>query len=401
MTSAPATPRQFSWRLLFAILFARTVLDTATRAPYPFLPFIAADLNVSLESAALIIQVPHLFGLSAPLFGPLSDRYGRRAIMLIGLGVASLAAIALLFAVPLGLIVIAMTLGGLGLIMFVPAQQAFFGDRVPYAQRGRVMAFAEVAWSVSAIIGLPLVGVILQFAGWRWAFAAVGVLGLVSLVVLGAVLPGDKNAQHTIAMRWGGAVRDVLKQPMALGAIAASFLLLAANENINIIFGAWMKGSFALDAVQLGTVGAALGGAELAAELFAVAFLDRIGKWRLVAIMMLCGIGVFFLLPFMEINVWLATAGLVFVFFVFELAVVSILPVFSEIAPGARGTLLSLGSATFSIGRTVGAFTGPFLLTTIGFGGASIASGLAVVAAFGLWVIFVRERHDESKAVQP
>src|SRR5262245_59123650 len=116
-TSTPPPQRSFSWRFLIPILFARTVLDTGTRALYPFLPYIASSLNVPFESAAQIIQVRDLVGLSAPLFGPLSDRYGRRAVMLAGLGIVSLAALALLLVSPLAAIIVTVALGGIGLFM--------------------------------------------------------------------------------------------------------------------------------------------------------------------------------------------------------------------------------------------------------------------------------------------
>ncbi|HZQ06647.1 MAG TPA: MFS transporter, partial [Anaerolineae bacterium] len=281
-SDSPA-PRAFTGQFLFLILFARTVLNTAVRAVYPFLPFIAADLNVSFQSAASIIQARDLIGITAPLFGPLSDRYGRRAIMLGGMGIATLASLALLFVSPLAAIVMAMAFISLGVILFVPAQQAFLGDRVPYAQRGRVIAAAELAWSFAAIIGLPLVGIIIHNAGWRWAFAAIGILGIIAFVLLGVILPRDAREQHKHTARLHGAVLEAFRQPIALAAISTTFLLAMANENLGVIYGEWMKNTFALDPVALGFVGAAIGGAEFAAEMFAVLFLDRIGKWRTVA----------------------------------------------------------------------------------------------------------------------
>src|SRR5581483_7055118 len=197
-SSDSTAPRAFTGRFLFLILFARTVLNTAVRAVYPFLPFIATDLNVSFQSAASIIQARDLIGITAPLFGPLSDRYGRRAIMLGGMGIATLASLALLFVSPLAAIVMAMAFISLGVILFVPAQQAFLGDRVPYAQRGRVIAAAELAWS----------------------FAAIGILGIIAFVLLGVILPRDAREQHKHTARLHGAVLEAFRQPIALAAIS-------------------------------------------------------------------------------------------------------------------------------------------------------------------------------------
>ncbi|MBI4670927.1 MAG: MFS transporter [Chloroflexi bacterium] len=187
MTAAlPKTtaPRVSLWRLLTVILFSRTVLDTAYRAVYPFLPFIAADLGVSLEAAAQIIQARNLVGFLAPVFGPLSDRFGRRIVMVAGAGLISLACLTLLFVAPLGLVIAAMVIISIGIILFVPAQQAYLGDEVPYAERGRAMAFGELSWSGAALVGLPLVGLIVRWFDWRTAFGVLGILCVAAFLVV-------------------------------------------------------------------------------------------------------------------------------------------------------------------------------------------------------------------------
>ena len=116
-----AAPRVSLWRLLTVILFSRTVLDTAYRAVYPFLPFIAADLGVSLAEAARIIQARNLIGFLAPVFGPLSDRFGRRVVMLGGAALIALACLALLFVAPLWFVIAAAVLVSVGGVASLPS----------------------------------------------------------------------------------------------------------------------------------------------------------------------------------------------------------------------------------------------------------------------------------------
>lgn len=389
-----ATARRVSIRrVLLVILFSRTVIDTAYRAVYPFLPFIAADLGVSVESAARIIQARNLVGLTAPLFGPLSDRYGRRALMLVGAGVLIVGSLSLFFFSPLVLVGGAMVLLGLVTTIFIPAQQAYFADSIPYAERGRAMALAELAWSASAIIGLPLFGLIVQLAGWRMGFVGIAILGVVSFALIRYVLPRTSHHSHEAHRGWIKSVGQAVRAPGALAAITVTFLLATTNENINIIFGAWMKDTFLLDAVALGLVAAAIGGAELASELFAAGFVDRIGKWRTVGGSLLLGAAAYALLPFLAVSGLAGTVGLVMAYFMFELAIVSALPLVSELAPGARATLISIQVAAFSLGRALGAFSGPALLSKYGFTMTSLVSSFGILVAFGLWMILVRERH--------
>jgi predicted MFS family arabinose efflux permease len=388
---ATAAPRVSLWRLLTVILFSRTVLDTAYRAVYPFLPFIAADLGVPLQAAAEIIQARNLIGVFAPVLGPLSDRFGRRVVMLAGIAVIALACLMLLPVAPFWFVIGAMIMISFGVILFVPAQQAYLGDKVPYAQRGRAMAFGELAWSAAALFGLPFVGIILTWAGWRAAFGVLGVLGAAAFVLIWMGLPRvEHHTRH--ALENGGGLRVLARMPMAWAVVSVTFLMALGNENINVVFGAWMNQSFGVNAVGLGFVASAIGGAELGAELFAAGFVDRLGKWRTVLGSLLIGCAGYFVLPVLGVNAWLGTLGLVLVYFMFELAVVSGLPLYSEIFPHARGLVLSLEVASFSLGRAVGSFAAPALYTQYGFWAASFLSGGALVAAIAIWILMVREQ---------
>jgi predicted MFS family arabinose efflux permease len=372
------------------ILFSRTVLDTAFRAVYPFLPFIAAGMGVPVEVAAQIIQVRNLVGFLAPVFGPLSDRFGRRVVMLAGIGLVNVACLALVLVVPFWIVAVLMVVMSLGVTLFVPAQQAYFADEIPYKERGRAMALGELAWSGAAILGLPLMGWVLTRAGWQNAFGLVGLLGIAAFALIWLLLP--RTEHRRLATSSQGGMQLLVREPMAWAAIAVTFLLAASNENINIVFGTWMNQSFGLDAAVLGVVAAAVGGAELTAELFAAGFVDRIGKWRTVLASMFLGLGAFLALPLLGANAWFATLGLVLVFFTFELTVVAALPLYSEIMPGARALLLSLEVASFFAGRALGSFAGPNLFARFGLTPVSLVSAAGTGAALLIWVLMIREQ---------
>jgi len=381
-------------RSVIILLFARTILDTGYRAVYPFLPFIAADLNVSVESAARIIQIRNLTGFLSPVFGPLTDRYGRRVMMLLGLAILAVMGVALYFVTSLWVAMIVIPIMGLATILFVPAQQAFLGDNVPYAERGRVMAIAEVAWSLAAIIGLPLVGILVQTQGWRVGFVTIGLFAALSFALMWFALPHEKrNAEHA-ARAMGGSYREALRAPMALAVIGTIALMAGANEMININYGAWMHTSFGLDAIALGFIGSAIGGAEFAAQMVVALFVDRMGKWKMVGGSLVLGGVAYLALAFLGGSVLLGTIGLVAAFLMFELAIVAALPLITEIAPNARATLLSMGVAGFSFGRAAGSFAGPALYVNYGFGVTSLIAAAGILVACVIWFIFVREKHQ-------
>lgn len=312
-------------------------------------------------------------------------------MMLAGLAMTALMGIALYFVASLWMAVIVMTLMGFGTILFVPAQQAFFGDNVPYAQRGRVMALAEISWSLSAIVGLPLVGILVQTQGWRVGYVAIGFFAILAIATIWFALPLENRNAHHASRAIAGSFLEALRAPMALAILTTTFLLAAANENMNIVFGAWMHTRFDLDAVALGFVASAIGGAELVGELTSAAFVDRVGKWRMVGGNLALSVLAYVLLPFIGTNAIYATGGLVITFFLFEVAVVSALPLISEIAPNVRATLLSLSVAGFSLGRATGSFVGPAVFANFGFTATSFVSAGGILLTCLIWFLFVRE----------
>lgn len=382
-------------RSLLVLLFARTILDTGFRIIYPFLPFVASDLGVTTASAAQIVQVRNLTGFLSPLFGPLSDRYGRRVILLVGLVISAVFGIAVYFVSSLWMAILVLPLMGFSTILFVPAQQAFFGDNVPYERRGRVMAIAEFSWAFAAIIGLPLVGILVQARGWRSGYVAIGILAALAFVLVAIVLPRQKqNAEHA-ARPMRGSYLEALRAPMALAVIAAEFLLAATNEIVNVNYAVWLSTSFGFDAVAMGAVASAIGFAEFGGDLSVALFVDRIGKWKMVAGGLVLSGATYLALPFMGQNAIWGIIGLVLVFFMFELTLVAAIPFIAELAPNARATLITLDIAGFALGRFLGSIVGPTIFESFGFAASSFVSAAGIFVACLIWFLFVREKHSE------
>jgi predicted MFS family arabinose efflux permease len=64
------------------ILLARLALNMQMRVVYPFLPAISRGLGLPLQTTSLLLTVRALANLSSPLYGMLSDRFGRRTVMM-------------------------------------------------------------------------------------------------------------------------------------------------------------------------------------------------------------------------------------------------------------------------------------------------------------------------------
>lgn len=379
---------------LLVILLGRALLNTVYRAPLSFLPIVTRDLGISLGAGGALITLRNLSGFSAPFLGPLSDRFGRVPLMAAGLGLGALAALLIgsTYLVPiLALGMIALTVAK---SIYDPAVHAYIGDRVPYLQRGRVLALTELAWSGAGLLGLPLVGLLAQFYGWRSPFLLAGVIILASvlLTVRGvepAPLAAHLEAGHTLLP---ARIRALAQHPGALAALSCSFLMDVANENVNVVYAAWLNDRFSLDPLGLGLIASVIGLAELAGELASSGLVDRIGKKRTVTAGLVLLAAMTAALPLVGLSIWTAAAGLFVMYLLFEFSLVSSFPLLTELVPNARGAFISINVAALLLGRSMGSLTGPPIYTRAGFEWTGVTAAVVTLATALVWQTCVRER---------
>jgi len=339
-----------------ALIFAaiRLVLNTAHRMVYPFLAVFSRGLGVSLATISLAMTARGVIGAFGPFLAVIADRRGRKTGMLTGLGIfiAGTALVVFWPTFPGFLLALALTL--LGKYVFDPSMQAYLGDRVPYQQRGRVIAVTEFGWSLSFIIGIPAMGFLIASQGWMAPYPLLMILGIISFISLIWLLPGDgkPTENRTPVLR---NLRAVLTYSPALAGLAIGLLISAANEIINLVFGIWLEDSFGLQIAALGAASAVIGFSELAGEGVSAAVTDRLGKPRAIGVGILANSIAALMLPFLGTTLAGAVIGLFFFYLTFEFTLVSTIPMMTEIMPSARATLMAANISFLSIGRALGA----------------------------------------------
>jgi len=364
----------------------RTVANTSYRMVYPFLSTFQNGLGMSLGSFSLLLTLRSLMGLITPLLAPLADRRGRKLSMLLGLGVFTAAAALVALWPTATAFFTAVLLMSLAYLVFLPAMQAYIGDRVPYQRRGRAMGLTELSWSLAFILGVPAVGWLISRSGnWQAAFPLLALLGGVSFAALWLLVPGDHeaHANSTAALNRSG-LKQVLAVPAVRIGLAMGIMMTAANESVNLVFGLWLEGSFGLKLAALGAASAVLGLAELGGEGLSTGLVDRLGKeWSVRAGLLLNSLAAVGLV-FSGGAVWSALLGLFVFYLSAEFTIVSVLPMYSEAMSSLRATVMASAVASFAIGRALGAIVGPFLFTTWSFPANAAAAVLFNLAAIVL-----------------
>jgi predicted MFS family arabinose efflux permease len=274
----------------------------------------------------------------------------------------------------------ALVLSNLGNQVFLPAMQAYLGDRVRYQQRGRILAITEMSWSLSFILLVPLAGLLIARLGWTAPFWVMLGLGLAGLALIFWRIPNDGHARNGTEPKavWH-SLRQVITNPAALAALAVSLTITLANEVVNLVFGLWMGDNFHLEIAALGLAAAVVGVAELSGEAATAALVDRIGKKQAVRAGILFTSLAALVLPVLGRSLPGALVGLFLFYLGFEFTIVSYIPLMTEVLPQARATLMAANLAAFSLGRALGALAGPWLYAA-GFS----ANALAALAFNGL-----------------
>lgn len=371
------------WKIIAATL-CRLVFNTARRFVYPFAPALSRGLGVPLTAITSIIAVNQSTAVLGMFFGPLADRLGYRLMMLAGLGLLVAGMFAGGFLPFYGVVLAALFLAGLGKNVFDIALQAYVGERVPFRRRGLVIGVLEFSWAGSTLLGIPLIGLLIEHLGWRAPFFVMGGLGLLGIAALSILIQkdGKKPVRNQTAVGLWNAWRRLGQERAALGAICFAFFVSVANDNLFVVYGAWLEKSFSLRIVALGLVTSVIGVAELSGESLTAAISDWLGLKRAIAVgLVICGIS-YGVLPLLDQNLPLALCGLFFIFLTYEFTIVSALSLCTELLPGSRATMMSGFLAAAGTGRVVGALIGGPVWLTGGIQMTGLVS--AAISSLGL-----------------
>ncbi len=369
---------------IFTATLCRVILNTSRRFAYPFAPVLSRGLGVELTAITSLIAANQATALFGIFFGPVADRLGYRLMMLAAMAMLALGMFAGGLFPFYGVILVALFLAGIGKTIFDPAVQAYASERVPFKNRGLVIGLIEYSWAASTLVGIPLIALLIDRFGWRSPFIVLGGLSLLGMIMLAVVIPRDnkKNASHHASMNLWGAWRQLLKKRTALGAMGFAFFISAANDNLFVVYGAWLEKSFDLSIIAIGMSTGLIGLAELSGETLTAVFADRFGlKRTVITALTLCLIS-YGILPFLGLTLPMALTGLFFIFLTFEFSIVTSMSLFTELLPAYRATMMSGFFAAAGMGRIAGALMGGHVWLAGGITATCLAS--AAVSSLGL-----------------
>ncbi len=162
------------------------------------MPFIGAALNASASAVQLTMSAYVIgFAFGQIIYGPLSDKYGRRPVLLTGFAIYLAATFACIFASTIETLITARIIQSLGAAGPIILARAIVRDLYEGAQAGRQLALMSTIVGFTPI-GAPVLGGVLQaFFDWHASFVAMlMVAGILAFVVLLLLPETNHNRQE-------------------------------------------------------------------------------------------------------------------------------------------------------------------------------------------------------------
>lgn len=273
-------------RVLLIILMLLTALgETSTQLLIPALGELERGLHARPGSSLLALSLfVGAFGLGQLWLGPLSDRLGRRPVLLVGLSLYLLATLGMLLAPNIETLIGMRVLQGLGACAALVLARAIVRD-VWQERAGPALALTVLGMFAAIVLSPVVGGLLTQYGGWRAPLLATLVLG--SLALLSAL--GRYSETHLQrdpqAGRLKGLLANYLQVWPSCRALAltiactygAMFVVVAGSSSVYI-------GLLGLNAVQYGLTFALVVSGLLGGALFTLRNVQRLGPQRVVGI---------------------------------------------------------------------------------------------------------------------
>ena len=188
-------------RLFLVILVGATALGPlAMQIFLPSLPLIQSDLGVSAATAQLVLSVSIVaIAFSLLIYGPLSDRFGRRPLLILGLALFLAGSLIGTLAPSIAILVAGRTIQAVGGAAGLVLTRTIIRDVYGRERAASMIAYVTTAMVIAPMLAPAIGGIINDHFGWRANFAFVGLAGILVIALVVARLPETHQVRESFA----------------------------------------------------------------------------------------------------------------------------------------------------------------------------------------------------------
>lgn len=383
MTTSTTGLQRSTALVLFALAVGGFAIGTTEFATMSLLPYFAPALGIDAPTAGHVISAYALgVVVGAPLLAVLGARLPRRTLLVLLMA---------LFAVGNGLSALAPTYHWMLLFRFISGlpHGAYFGiaalvaaSIVPPHRRTVAVGRMFLGLTVATIIGVPLANWLSQAVGWRWSFALVAALGVLTMICVRLLAPYSPAEPDSSPLRELGALRrGQVWLTLGIGAIGFGGLF-AVYTYLADILGAVTHVSPGVVPLVMAVfgIGMTLG------NLFIPVLADRAVMPTAGGLLVWSAV-VLAIFPFTAGNIWTISICVFFVGFGGALGTV-LQTRLMDVAEDAQGLAAALNHSAFNFANALGPYLGGLALAA-GYGWTSPGwvGSLLAIGGFVLWSV--------------
>lgn len=349
-------------RIIAVVIFCEFLICLGMSLIFPVMPFIKNEYHFSAFDMGVMSSLfAFVQFITSPIVGRISDKTGRKPMLVWGLLVFSIAEFVFALSQRLWLFDLSRAVDGLSAAMFVPTSMALAADLTSVKDRAKVIGWLSAAFSGGLILG-PGLGGILANISYKFPFWVAGILGIISTVVAVILLPKDsderfksstKNPEDAL-LEGGWAQVKSLLTPVMTTLFLMIFIMAFGLAGFESIYSLYVNEVHHFDLQSIALVLTLNGIISLILQVF---LFDRMVQWwGEVRVIRYCffasAIGTAFVIY--DHSHWQLIVATLVVFEAFDMLRPAITTLLTKMSKNNQGLLNGVNMSLTSVGKIIG-----------------------------------------------
>lgn len=370
----------------------------------PLLPRIGEELNVASSLLGWLVTSYAVFlSIFALIIGPISDKFGRRLVLLLGCGSMAVALALHAVADSFGALLVVRALAGAAGGMLSGAAVSYVGDFFPYNRRGWANGWVMSGVAFGQIVGIPMGTLLAGAYGFKIAFLMFAATMLFATVLVWLYVPQPDIFRDKERLTVKRAIKnygELLRRRVVVAASAVYFLMFFAIGLYLIYLPIWLETTLGVSGIEIATLFLVGGITNLIFGPMAGRVSDSVGRKPLIIISCI-GFGlVMVLTTFLVTNMTWAYVLFGFAMLMVALRISPLQSLLTAlVTENRRGALLSLTVALGQIGIGIGGALAGLAYTDFGYLSNTLAGAVALLLMAVLVYSSLPEPEDDEKPI--